>query len=179
MSVAIDHGPVRRVRTGDRLQPNDIGRIVADLKDWSKPKITWNMVVSAVEGLLKPRRFSRQALQAHPEIYRAYAKAKRRLRNGLPLEKRKPLAERIAAREAENRRLRAENDVLLEMFVKWLLNAKKNRVRLEQLDEPLLPARLPSDVRDTEVVRKEAERAAQLEKLKQRVLRKAVERGAQ
>ena len=176
MSVAIDHGPFRWVRAGDRLQDDDIDGIVAELERWSKLKITWNMVVSAVEGLLRPRRFSRQALQAHPEIYRAYKKAKQRLRNGLPPEKRKPLAERIAALQAENRRLRAENDVLIEMFVKWLLNAKRHRVRLEQLDAALLPARLPSDVREAEVARKEAEQKEGLKKLKQLVAGKVEKR---
>ena len=103
MSVAFRRGRVRR-STGDRLTPQDIDRIVGELRDWSKPKITWDAVVARVEELLKPRRFSRQALQAHEEdIYPAYAKAKQRLRNGLPPEKRKPLPERIAALDRENR----------------------------------------------------------------------------
>ena len=75
MRMPIDPGRVRPT-SGDRLKPNDIDRIVAELKSWSKPKVTWNVVVAAVADRLKPRRFSRQALQDKPEIYRAYAKAK-------------------------------------------------------------------------------------------------------
>ncbi|WP_445220041.1 hypothetical protein ACKWRH_07935 [Bradyrhizobium sp. Pa8] len=56
-------------------------------------------------------------------IYRAYVQAKKRLRDGLPPAKRKPLAERITALQDENRKLRQENEALLEKFVTWQLNA--------------------------------------------------------
>jgi hypothetical protein len=175
MRMPIDPGRVRPT-SGDRLKPNDIDRIVAELKSWSKPKVTWNVVVAAVADRLKPRRFSRQALQDKPEIYRAYAKAKERARNGLPPEKRKPLGKRIAVLEDENRRLRAENESMLEMFVTWMLNATDHRVSVELLEKPFQPAQLPSDYREAEVKRKEVERAEGLAKLKRLVARKAEKR---
>jgi hypothetical protein len=176
MSVAIDHGPVRRVRTGDRLAKDDVDRIVAELEGWSKPKITWRAVVLRVGAALKGRRFSRQALENHDEIYRAYAEAKRRLRKGLPPAKRKPVAERIAALQDANRRLRVENDVLLEMFVTWLQNAQKHGLREEQLEEALPAAHLPAGFKEAQIERKNAERAEQLEKRKHLALLKVVAR---
>ncbi|MBP1097516.1 hypothetical protein [Bradyrhizobium diazoefficiens] len=158
MSLAVEHGPAARPRSAGRLSAGDIADIVADLRDWSKPKITWNAVVTRVQGLIG-RRFSRQSLEAQPAIYRAYAEAKKRLRKGLPLAKRKPLAERIAALQAENVRLRQENEVLLEMFVTWLLNAESHGLRAEQLDEALPVAALPSDTRERELRRREEKKA--------------------
>ncbi|MET4717151.1 hypothetical protein ABIF64_000688 [Bradyrhizobium japonicum] len=169
MSPASRSDPVRRL-TGDRLKEEDVDRIVAELKRWSAPKITWKMVVAAVaQDWLKPRRFSRQALEADPDIYRAYRKAKERCRNGRPPEKRKPLADRIATLQGENLRLRAENAALLEIFVTWMLNARDRGVGLDELDAPLLPARLSSDYREADVARKEAEKAEGLAKLKRLV----------
>ncbi|MGY3505196.1 hypothetical protein [Bradyrhizobium sp. USDA 4471] len=157
MSLAVDCEP-SRPRSGDRLSNEDIAAIVADLRDWSRPKITWHAVVSRVQGLLR-RRFSRQALEAHPPIYRAYVEAKSRLRKGLPPAKRKPLAERIEALQAENKRLHQDNEVLLEMFVTWLLNAESYGVRAEQLDEPLPTAALASDLRERQLKQKEQKKA--------------------
>ncbi|TFW55930.1 hypothetical protein CT676_38005 [Bradyrhizobium sp. MOS001] len=158
MSLAVDSGPAVRPRSAGRLSAGDIAAIVADLKDWSRPKITWNAVVMRVQGLIG-RRFSRQSLEAQPAIYRAYAEAKRRLRMGLPPARRKPLAERIEALQVENKGLRQENEVLLEMFVTWLLNAESFGLRAEQLDEALPAAALPSDTRERELRRREEKKA--------------------
>ncbi|MBR0804343.1 hypothetical protein JQ636_12410 [Bradyrhizobium japonicum] len=158
MSLAVDHGPAARPRPAGRLSAKDIADIVADLKDWSRPKITWNAVVTRVEGLIG-RRFSRQSLEAQPAIYRAYAEAKQRVRKGLPPARRRPLAERIEALQAENERLSQENEVLLEMFVTWLLNAESFGLRAEQLDEALPAATLPSDLRERELRRREEKKA--------------------
>src|SRR5512144_2954351 len=111
MSAASKGRPARQVRSSKRLAPEDIKGIVEELDEWSKPKITWAAVVVRVAALLKPRRFSRQALEGQDDIYAAYAKAKKRLRDGVPPKKRKPLAERLAALEAENVMLRAANDL--------------------------------------------------------------------
>jgi hypothetical protein len=158
MSLAIDHGSVRQFRSGNRLSREAIVDIEDELTNWSKPKITWNAVVTRVAALIG-KRFSRQALESHPEIYGAYVDAKKRLRNGLPPAKRKPLAERVTALQAENKRLREENDALVEKFVTWLFNAESYGLRTDQLNAPLPPARLPSDTREQELKRKEKERA--------------------
>ncbi|MVT64849.1 hypothetical protein GPL21_06980 [Bradyrhizobium pachyrhizi] len=176
MSVAVDRGRNRQILTGDRLGKDDITRIVEELREWSKLKITWKAVVSRVESVLGGRRFSRQALQAHPDIFRAFRGTKTRLRKGQPLEKRKPSAVRIAELQAENLELSARNDAFLEMYVTWLLNAKRHKIEINQLDAPLLPARLPSDYREAELARKEAERDEQLAKLKRLATAKVAKR---
>lgn len=162
LSVAIKGRPARQIRSRKRLAPEDIEAIVKDLDEWSKPKITWSAVVVRVEALLKRRRFSRQALEGQDDIYAAYARAKKRLRDGVVPSKRKPLAERLAAVQAENRKLRAENDVLSEQFVTWLFNAESYGVRAAQLNEPLPAARLASDVRDRELKRRAQHKRARL-----------------
>jgi hypothetical protein len=132
---------------------------VAELEGWSKSKITWRAVVLQVGAALKGRRFSRQALESHDKIYRAYAEAKRRLRKGLLPAKRKPATERIAALRDSNCGLRAENDALIEKFVKWQVNAQKHGVRPEQLEEALPAAHLPEGFREAQIEHKNAERA--------------------
>jgi hypothetical protein len=171
MSLAIDHGPVRRVRSGDRLSARDIAGIEADLRQWSKPKITWKAVVSRVEALIG-RRFSRQALESHPAIYRAYVRAKGELRDGLPPAKRKPLAERIATLQDENRELRQENDTLIEKFVTWQLNAESYGLSPDELNASLPTARLPSDLRDRELNRRDELRAKWIAQRERRQSRK-------
>ncbi|MET3973025.1 hypothetical protein [Bradyrhizobium sp. S3.9.1] len=157
MSVAVDLDPGVPAR-GARLSAADVADIVADLREWSKPKITWNAVVTRVQGLIG-RRFSRQALESHPAIYRAYVETKKRLRSGLRPAKRKPLAERIEALQSENARLRQENDALIDKFVTWLLNAESYGLRADELDEPLLVASLPSDTRERELRHREEKKA--------------------
>jgi hypothetical protein len=145
---------------------------VEELRDWSKPKITWKAVVIQVEALLK-KRFSRQALESHPEIYRAYREAKKRLSKGLPPAKRKPLAERIAALQAENRELRDRNNALLEQFLTWLFNAESHGLTKDQLHAPLPTARLSSNVRDRELQRREDQRAKRIAQRDKRQSRRA------
>ena len=161
MTAAIKSGPAR-IRSGKRLAPEDIEEIIKDLNGWSKPKISWDAVVVRVEALLKGRRFSRQALEARDEIHAAYDEARKRLRNGVPPRKRKPLAERLAVLQEENRKLRAENDRLTEQFVTWLFNAESYGVRAAQLNEPLPATRLASDVKDRELRRKEQQKETRL-----------------
>lgn len=161
MNGATSRGAAR-VRSRKRLSDEDIKEIADDLKDWSKSRITWGAVVLRVEALLKGRRFSRQALEAQDDIYAAYTETKIRLRDGVPSRKRKPLAERLAALEVENRELRAQNDVLAQQFVTWLFNAESYGVRADQLNEPMPVMRLPSDVKARELKRKEQQKEQQL-----------------
>ncbi len=175
MSLATDLAPARRFRSASRLSGADIAAIESDLRQWSKPKITWNAVVSRVRALIG-RRFSRQALESHQAIYRAYVGAKKRLRAGLPPAKRKPLAERVAILQGENRKLRQENEVLLERFVTWQVNAESFGLRPDQLNAPLPTARLPSDLRDRELKRREEKRAKLLERRDRRQARKLTRR---
>jgi hypothetical protein len=174
MSSASRSNPVRHL-TGDRLKGHDVARIVEELKGWSG-KITWKMVVSAIAQRWLKRQFSRQALEANVDIYRAYREAKKRVRDGRSPEKPKPLADRVMTLQGENLRLRAENDALLETFVTWMLNAKDRGVGLDELEAPLLLAKLSSDYREADVARMEAEKAEEFSRLKRLVARKVERR---
>ena len=171
MSLAIDQGPVRPFRSGNRLSPRAIAEIENDLRQWSKPKITWKSVVSRVQALIG-KRFSRQALESHPAIYRAYTDAKTRLCQGLPPAKRKPLGERVAALQAENNELRQQNRAHLEQFVTWLYNAESYGLTADQLNAALPTPRLPSDTRDQVLRRRERKRAKLIEQRDRRQERK-------
>jgi hypothetical protein len=115
-------------------------------------------------GSLDCRRFSRQALQPRPAIYRAYVETKKRLRQGLPMAKRRPLAERIAALQGENSKLREAKQRLLETQVTWQLNAESFGLLVHQLNEGLPTARLPSDIRQREQRRREERKKKLLER---------------
>jgi hypothetical protein len=78
--------------------------------------------------------------------------------------------------QGENLRLRAENDALLETFVTWMLNAKDRGVGLDELEAPLLLAKLSSDYREADVARMEAEKAEEFSRLKRLVARKVERR---
>jgi hypothetical protein len=144
------------------LSKKNVDDIVMDLDRWSEPKVTWATVASRAKTVIS-RPISRQSLEANDRIYLAYKKAKDRLRKGLPLEKRKPLAERMEIVRAENDRLRAQNDVLLEMFVTWLHNARRRNVTIDELDEPLVAARDASDIAERELRRRAEKKAEQRE----------------
>lgn len=162
MSGATGGRARRHFRSSKRLTDDDVKLITSDLENWPKPKITWSAVVVRVAALLKPRRFSRQALEANPDIHGAYLGVKKRLRDGLPSAKRKPLAERLAELQEENRTLRAANDALNEKFVTWLFNAEDNGIREHQLNEPLPDARRRSDIKDEDLKRRQQKKDSQL-----------------
>ena len=98
-------------RSGHRWSPaeaEDIDRIVAEL---GLAEAKDHLEHGGLDGRGLAEATAVQPAGAagpYPPIYRAYAKAKETGRNGLPPEKRKPLAERIVTLQSEDLRLRTE-----------------------------------------------------------------------
>ncbi|MGE5546440.1 MAG: hypothetical protein ACM33T_06060 [Solirubrobacterales bacterium] len=125
-----------------RLSEADISAICELIDGWRGP-LTWESLVDGVEGLLG-KRYSRQALHAHERVHEAYRVRKNILRNMPESAPRgsveiKCAQDRIDRLEAENARLRAENDRLLAQFATWAYNAHLAGLTPERLNNPLPP----------------------------------------
>lgn len=125
------------------LDDGAIGLIVGVLDGWSG-KLTWDLLIDAVEKRMYVR-YTRQALDRHARIKIGYQVAKERL-SGVPrsegAQKLSPievaaLTERLKRVEAENLRLKVENERLLEQFVTWAYNAHLKGLTREYLNNPL------------------------------------------
>lgn len=135
---------MKRIRSRN-LGSKEIDLIVGILDGWSKP-LSWNKLIDAVEPRLFFR-YTRQALSNHPRVSESFRLAKARLRDH-PEEAtgRRPrtpeehaLGARLARRDAEVVRLRAENQRLIERHVVWLYNAQVRGISEVDLDRPLPP----------------------------------------
>jgi hypothetical protein len=125
------------------LSDDDVAKIVAILDGWSGP-LRWELLIEEVERRLFAR-YTRQALHKHGRIKDAFAGRKEALA-AAPGRPRKfasspelQLAlDHIDKLTGENQRLKAENDRLLEQFVRWAYNASTRN-----LDEAFLSRPLP------------------------------------
>lgn len=116
--------------------------IVQVLDGWSG-KLSWEALIEAVErraGL----RYTRQALHRHERIRLAFAVRKKALSVRteeiscmVTSPELQVALERIARLEAENQRLVAENNSLLEQFARWAYNAQTRNLTEEFLNNPL------------------------------------------
>ncbi|KIK83077.1 hypothetical protein [Pseudomonas sp. W15Feb9B] len=130
----------RRARNLDDLA---IERIVGVLDGWSG-KLSWDLLSDAIEKRLGVR-YTRQALDKHARIKSAYQVNKTRLNKVSSPERHQKisavevgaLTERLNRLEAENGRLKVENDSLLEQFVTWAYNAYLKGLTKEYLNTPL------------------------------------------
>ncbi|AUT67236.1 MULTISPECIES: hypothetical protein [Paraburkholderia] len=123
------------------LDDSVVAKIVEVLDGWSG-RLTWEALIEAVErreGL----RYTRQALHRHERIRLAFAVRKKALsgEDAQPREATSPelqvALDRVARLEAENRRLVAENNALLEQFARWAYNAHTRNLTNEFLNNPL------------------------------------------
>jgi len=120
----------------------DIEKIVSLIDQWDdETKFTWDSLCG-----LALRRYSitatRQTLQGYSRIKEAYNDKKVDLRaNGKRKIKTPPslniAAKRIATLEAENARLKKEQERVLAQFVVWQYNAYAHGVAMDQLNRPL------------------------------------------
>ncbi|WP_454730869.1 MULTISPECIES: hypothetical protein [Cupriavidus] len=127
------------------LGDQDIEAIARLLDGWDG-KLSWELLIETVETRLKAR-YTRQALSQHARIKQAFQLTKERL-TGLPRSKKQgsaglgateaqALLERYQRLEAENARLKAENERLLEQFVVWAYNASNRGLDAQFLSQPL------------------------------------------
>lgn len=125
------------------LNDDAIGVIVAVLDGWSD-KLTWDLLIDVIERRLFVR-YTRQALDKRDRVKMAYQVAKRRISGESSYKANlKPsainvgvLSQRLSRLEAENSRLKVENERLLEQFVTWSYNAYLKGLTKEYLNTPL------------------------------------------
>ena len=116
---------------------------VLDILDGWRGKLTWELLLAAVEASTG-HRYSRFTSAEYPEIASAFSLRKETLRGTLPRTRAEPRDERVRAAlaradryEAKASRLEAENQLLLEQFVTWAINAERRGVTLDMLNAPL------------------------------------------
>ena len=127
------------------LGDTDIEAIVGILDGWDG-KLTWDLLIEAIESRTRVL-YTRQALNQLQRVKLAFQLAKERL-SGLPHPaewsrtrlneaEAKALIERYKRLEAENARLKVENERLLEQFVTWAYNASTRGLDMTFLCQPL------------------------------------------
>jgi hypothetical protein len=124
------------------LTDQDIRTIVEILDGWTGA-LSWNALIEAIAQRLYGI-YTRQALHKHERIRQAFVARKKSLasararsrREGVSLELQIAL-ERIDRLEAQKERLEAENNHLLEQFVRWAYNAHTRNLEEEFLSRPL------------------------------------------
>jgi hypothetical protein len=124
------------------LDDEVIGAIVQVLDGWSG-KLSWETLIDAIE-MRAGLRYTRQALHRHERIRLAFTVRKKALSGSADEQHREAVSpelqvalERIARLEAENQRLAAENNNLLDQFVRWAYNAHTRNLGKEFLNKPL------------------------------------------
>lgn len=121
----------------------DVEKIVGLLDGWNG-KLTWDLLCKACGPIIGTEP-TRQTLSSFQRIKDAYSWVKKGDGSTLKtVEKavRKPSSlavatDRIARLEAENARLKRENNALLEQFLTWQHNSQLHGISRDQLDQPL------------------------------------------
>ena len=124
------------------LDDRVIAEIVRVLDGWSG-KLTWEALIDAI-AQREDLRYTRQSLHRHERIRLAFVVRKKALSkqpddpHGPPASPELQVAlDRIARLEAENQRLAAENNALLEQFARWAYNAQTRNLSADFLNSPL------------------------------------------
>ncbi|MBW8375624.1 hypothetical protein [Stenotrophomonas sp.] len=119
-----------------------VGSVLDAIDGW-KGKLTWDLLIAAVERTTGIA-YSRFTLSAYPEIANAFTLRKEALRGTWAGEQSIPRDEKVrAALEQVERlqrsvqRLKSENMLLKEQFVTWALNAERKGVTMLMLNAPL------------------------------------------
>lgn len=126
-----------------KLSPDDIDHIVHLLTTWCG-KLTWDLLVNKVAAVLG-RSYTRQALNTHDAIKRAFDLAKKRAREGTridPMQSRNSpelaiALDRVETLRAEVALLKQERDGYLQTFATWLYNARNRGLSERELNQPL------------------------------------------
>jgi hypothetical protein len=138
-------------RRARNLDDQTLEKIVEILDTWNLTKLTWNLLIEQI--LIRLRlRYTRQALNNYARIKDAFKARKLTLSMSSYKEPRTETLEqqRIARLEAENQRLKQENNALLEQFNRWVYNGylKQMDARMREfMSMPLPPThREPSKI---------------------------------
>lgn len=126
------------------LTDQDIKEIVELIDGWDG-KLSWKLLIDAIEKR-RHMRYTRQALHKHARIYSAFTLKKSSLAESPGNNEKKfesvevkVLTERCERLASENSRLKAEQDRLLEQFLRWAYNAHTRGLDKEFLNRPLPP----------------------------------------
>lgn len=126
-----------------KLSSDDIDQIISLLTSW-RGKLTWDLLVDKIAAVLG-RPYTRQALDAHAGIKRAFDLAKKRARDSKRAGSVSPdidpelatALQRVDALRAEVALLNQERHGLLETFAIWLYNARNRGLTERDLNQPL------------------------------------------
>ena len=115
--------------------------VVEVLDGWSD-RLSWSALIEVIENR-EGLRYTRQALHRHERIRLAFTVRKKAL-SGQDAQQREVTSpelqvalDRIVRLEAENHRLNAENNSLLEQFARWAYNAQTRNLTADFLNNPL------------------------------------------
>lgn len=132
-------------RRAKNLGDAEIQAIVEILDGW-RGAPSWDQLIDEIELRLYCR-YTRQALHNHERIRAAFAARKKAASTEADQPRRRGSKElqvaldRIARLEAENARIKAENNALLEQFVRWAYNAHSRGLTQDFLNQPLAEVR--------------------------------------
>ncbi|MDK6080190.1 hypothetical protein [Massilia varians] len=122
---------------------NERLKVVVDIIDSWKGKLTWPLLLVAVKEKLGIE-YSRFTFAEYPQVANAFSLRKDALRGTWKARSGEPRDEKVrAAQEQVDRykakveRLEQENQLLLEQFVTWALNAERKGVTMMMLNTPL------------------------------------------
>lgn len=145
------------IQRSKNLTDKYIEEVVAILDGW-KGRLTWSLLIDAIELRLH-QKYTRQALFKHVRIRDAYTQRKRALQDNSDEDSTvdvspeiQALMQRLVRLEAENARIKNENNNLLQQFAIWAYNAS-----FKGLDESFLSNPLPFMSRgqtDPEMIKK-------------------------
>lgn len=119
-------------------------KILRELDRW-EGKLTWPLFCERVAKVLGVESISKHTMYQYPSIKQAFQQRQqslREMRGALPHDYTIETAmKRIAALEAEVKRLEETNNLLLDQFRRWQYNAYSLNVRMDSLDwDKALPA---------------------------------------
>lgn len=118
-------------------------QLVLDTLDGWTGKLTWDRLIDEVEQMLGIR-YSRFTFAEYPQIANAFALRKKTLSGTWDSPRSRPRDEQVRAAldqvsryRAKVERLEQENQLLLEQFVTWAINAERKGVTIAMLNTPL------------------------------------------
>jgi hypothetical protein len=124
------------------MTDENVAKVIELLDSWST-KLTWERLIEALRAEIGIT-YSRFTLSERPRIAHAFALRKEVLRGTVARGPRTINDGRVLAvlecsgrLKATAERLSAENNLLLEQFITWAVNAERHGVSMDMLNQPL------------------------------------------